>query len=692
MNLRLFRWALLAYACFDLFFGGICGGFLPLTPLAAAQFTTVSGTVTDPNGLPYANGTIAATLVSSGSPTLGGLPYTPPTQPTGLNAAGSFTMLLADVTALSPGGSTWSFTVSCAAGCVPAAGGKGPITFTVTGITISGTSQSITATLSAAAPALSNITGGGGGPTINPTNNVIPTRSNATTFIDTPLIFSNGTSTAARGMSFADPTISQGGTPGSTFYIYCVVATDVFTNTRSTCFDTALGNATLTGVNFNTISVSAYSSVSPYIQPVGACNVYRTFSGGTPSSLGKIGTIAACASGGSLNDTGLVGDATGVPVDTSGVLASTGPAQLGQSYIYSDEVSLYVLGGIPVGASPTSIVTPGYTHNVIIAGTGAAAYANSGITAVGWDGTGNAHACTAIGYATNCGGDSSFAAGIGASVAGGGSSIAIGPNSVSSAGGAVAVGPGATGSAGNTVAIGKTATAGFTNSVVLGFNAAATATNQFIAGGPNVTDFYPGSVSGSAGTANIHSLTSMVSGNWSCFSVTPVTVSANVTTDQNLMACSLPAGLLSRIGETLRIHTKSVYTTPAASVATLTFKAKLCDVSGCGSGNVATLVTITSTANAGTITNNPVLFDVESSTQNSGFLRAEASGDLIIDLAATTTAAATVFNDTNTATIAGSPSDVNTNGATFLQITVAFSVASASNSVTERQLIVDTVN
>jgi hypothetical protein len=169
MNLRRLRWALWAYVCFDLFFGGICGGFLPLSPLAAAQFTTVSGTVTDPNGLPYANGTISASLVSSGSPTLGGLPYTPPTQPVGLSSAGSFVMLLADNTQLSPGGSTWSFTVSCAAGCVPVAGGKGPVSFTVTGVTISGASQSITATLTAAAPALSF---SGGGSSTPPFGNV----------------------------------------------------------------------------------------------------------------------------------------------------------------------------------------------------------------------------------------------------------------------------------------------------------------------------------------------------------------------------------------------------------------------------------------------------------------------------------------------------------------------------------------
>jgi hypothetical protein len=127
---------------------------------AAAQFTTVTGTVTDPNGLAYAFGTISPTLVSSASPTLNGFAYTPPNQPTGLNSAGSFTLRLADNTQLSPGGSTWNFTVSCAAGCVPVAGGKGPVSFTVTGIIISGASQSITATLTAAALALSNIAGG----------------------------------------------------------------------------------------------------------------------------------------------------------------------------------------------------------------------------------------------------------------------------------------------------------------------------------------------------------------------------------------------------------------------------------------------------------------------------------------------------------------------------------------------------
>jgi len=127
--------------------------------VALAQFTTVTGTVTDPNGLAYANGTIAATLVTSASPTLNGFAYTPPTQPTGLNLQGSFTMRLADNTQLSPGGTTWNFQVCSALGTVQPVAGKGPICFSVTGVTISGASQSITATLAPAALALSNSSG-----------------------------------------------------------------------------------------------------------------------------------------------------------------------------------------------------------------------------------------------------------------------------------------------------------------------------------------------------------------------------------------------------------------------------------------------------------------------------------------------------------------------------------------------------
>jgi hypothetical protein len=133
-----------------------------LTATAWAQFTTVTGTVTDPNGLPYANGAITATLVTSASPTLNGFAYTPPTQPTGLNAAGSFTMRLADNTQLSPAATTWNFKVCSAGGTIQPAGGKGPVCFSLAApITISGATQDISTNLNAVALALSSIAAGG---------------------------------------------------------------------------------------------------------------------------------------------------------------------------------------------------------------------------------------------------------------------------------------------------------------------------------------------------------------------------------------------------------------------------------------------------------------------------------------------------------------------------------------------------
>jgi hypothetical protein len=122
--------------------------------LSFAQFTTVTGTVTDPNGLAYANGTISAGLVLPGgtSPTLNGGGYTPPSQPTGLDGSGKFTMRLADNTVLLPGGTQWTFLICSFAGTIQPAGGKGPVCFNVPALTISGSSQSITSNIAAVPP------------------------------------------------------------------------------------------------------------------------------------------------------------------------------------------------------------------------------------------------------------------------------------------------------------------------------------------------------------------------------------------------------------------------------------------------------------------------------------------------------------------------------------------------------------
>lgn len=155
---------------------------------ALAQFTTVTGTVIDPNGLPYAGGTISAALVSSGSPTLNGLAYTPPSSPSGLNIAGSFTMRLADVTVLLPGSSTWSFTVCSGIGTVQPSFGKASQCFTVTGVSISGASQDIGATLRAAALALT-ATFSSTGITCSATctTNFIPVFTGAATVANSPI-------------------------------------------------------------------------------------------------------------------------------------------------------------------------------------------------------------------------------------------------------------------------------------------------------------------------------------------------------------------------------------------------------------------------------------------------------------------------------------------------------------------------
>jgi len=176
--------------------------------------------------------------------------------------------------------------------------------------------------------------------------------------------------------------------------------------------------------------------------------------------------------------------------------------------------------------------------------------------------------------------------------------------------------------------------------------------------------------------------------------VTPVTVNANVSTDQTLMAFTLPANCLNTVGRTLRIFVAGVYSTAATSTAQMTLKVKICSVSGCGSGNVASVISIQSAAlGTLTITNNAWNGTFYVTTQTASTAGAwEAHGAFGIDEGALATAADSFFNDSNTATVTGSPSAIDTTAQNFLQITFAFSAASTSNSVTQRQLVIDSVN
>ena len=172
--------------------------------------------------------------------------------------------------------------------------------------------------------------------------------------------------------------------------------------------------------------------------------------------------------------------------------------------------------------------------------------------------------------------------------------------------------------------------------------------------------------------------------------VSPITVSVNTSSDQNLMVVTVTAGALNSVSRTLLIQLAGVYSTPAASTTTITHKLKLCTVSGCGSGTVITLASWTTSALGGIqATNNPYNCITNASTQTAGVSAAfESHGNLTIDLSALASAAESVFADNNTATVG----TIDSTAQLFLQHTIAFGTASGSNSATDRQMIADTVD
>jgi hypothetical protein len=151
---------------------------LATAPPARSQggFTTVTGTITDPNGVKWSCGTISAQLITAGgaAPTLNGGGFTTQTSPVSLGcpttpgsgANGSFAMRLADSGQISPSNTKWQFTVGTTGNAPPLGTGPQSFTFTTaincstnTPSTCTSNQLDISTQLSALAPAL----GGGGG-------------------------------------------------------------------------------------------------------------------------------------------------------------------------------------------------------------------------------------------------------------------------------------------------------------------------------------------------------------------------------------------------------------------------------------------------------------------------------------------------------------------------------------------------
>jgi hypothetical protein len=108
---------------------------LSLAGIARGQCSTlVSGTVLDPNGIPWAGGTIQATLVlptGTGGATCNGAQIQGSTQRVTLDSTGSFQMNIPDNGLIRPLGLSWTFSVNISPGQPPPIG-KGPQQFSVT--------------------------------------------------------------------------------------------------------------------------------------------------------------------------------------------------------------------------------------------------------------------------------------------------------------------------------------------------------------------------------------------------------------------------------------------------------------------------------------------------------------------------------------------------------------------------------
>lgn len=186
----------------------------------------------------------------------------------------------------------------------------------------------------------------------------------------------------------------------------------------------------------------------------------------------------------------------------------------------------------------------------------------------------------------------------------------------------------------------------------------------------------PTGSNGSAGATGATGATGTAgTGSSAASNVTPVTVSANVTTDQTLQEVALSAGFLNTLGQPFLIHGSGIFTIATLQTPSLTWKVKLCTVSGCGSGTVVTLATI-ATASSVAASNNPWNINLKAATSTTGASGAlYVHGSLAIDIGAVSSVADSVYNDVNTT----ASSAINLTAALYVDFTVATSTGNAGN-------------
>ncbi len=173
----------------------------------------------------------------------------------------------------------------------------------------------------------------------------------------------------------ATPVITNAGTAGATTDAYKIVAKNgagatLATTAASAAGSTTTANATLSATNYNIVTFASVTGAASY-------DVYRTTAAGTPSTTGKIGSVAATIADATgiqpatyaFNDTGIAGDGTTAPTaNTSGQM----PGGVGSPQL-----------GTPVGVTATVNGTAGSTtisYKVVANGTVGTTAASSAAT------------------------------------------------------------------------------------------------------------------------------------------------------------------------------------------------------------------------------------------------------------------------------------------------------------------------
>jgi len=201
------------------------------------------------------------------------------------------------------------------------------------------------------------------------------------------------------------------------------------------------------------------------------------------------------------------------------------------------------------------------------------------------------------------------------------------------------------------------------------------------AGGAIVISAGLGNGTGANGAITISHATSesCAAGGVADSDTTAVTVNANVTTDQNLMAFTVPAKTLNRAGRLCRVRGYGLYSTQAGQTPTLTIKVKL---------GAVTLVSWTSAATTASQTDKPWNFDCDLVTATTGATGTiEAHGHSRIQIGSGSNGADTT---THSDAITAASSAIDLTSSNSLQITATFSTnTSPSNAATQRLMTVE---